>query len=394
MSDTPLLEILSLKNGDTIYLLGTAHVSARSVEDVREVAQTYQVDAICVEIDADRLANMRQEKAWKESDLISILKKKQGFLLLVNLALASFQKKIGDEQGVAPGSDMKEAVLIAESMGITPALVDRKVSITLRRVWAMSSFWQKTKLFSSLILGVKEDKADENDIESLKNNDILSQMMEELGKEFPSVKSVLIDERDIYLAHHIYHTKGNRRLAVVGAGHMRGIIEHIHAMENGQTFNIAELEHIPARSTFSKFLPYVIPIAMLALILFVASNQESKADIFSVFKIWTIANIAPVLLLGTIALAHPLALLAGALLSPITSFIPVLNAGLVAATIQAMVRKPRASDFESMTNDFPHVKKHYKNRVLHTLFVFILINIGSLSGAWIATVLIASMNKS
>lgn len=382
MSKGPLLNVISLKNGDSIYVLGTAHVSSRSVEDVRKTAEEYNVDAICVEIDADRLSNMLEQKKWRESDITTILKRKQGFLLLVNLALASFQKRIGEEQGISPGSEMKEAVLLAKEMNITPTLADRKVSVTLRRVWRMSSFWQKIKLLASLLVGVKDEKISPEEIENLKNNDLLSQMMQELAKEFPSIKNVLIDERDLYLAYHIYHTSGKRRLAVVGAGHMQGIEKYIYELENGKETDIHSLEQVPPPTIAAKITPYIISFLLLLIIVVTAVQQESKHQSIEVIMTWIISNSIPALIGGIIALAHPLTLLSAIILSPITAFIPLLSTGLIAALLQAVIRKPKAEDFENISTDF-NKRRFYKNRVLNTLLIFILINIGSSAGAFL-----------
>ncbi|NIZ46630.1 TraB/GumN family protein [Entomospira nematocerorum] len=374
-----LLKIIPLKNGDTIYLLGTAHVSSQSVKDVRETAMQHNVDAIAIEIDSDRLTNMMDTKKWRELDINTILKRKQGFLLLSNLALSAFQKRIGKDNGVDPGSDMKEAVIVAKELDITPTLADRKVSITLRRVWRMSSFWQKMKLLASLFVGVKEDKVTEQDIENLKENDLLSQMMSELAKEFPSVKSVLIDERDTYLSYNIYHMPGKRRLAVVGAGHMNGILKWIDAMESGESVDITPLDVIPEPTLASKFSPYVISLVLVGILTYVLITQDNSGERVDVAFTWILANTIPAVIGAIIALAHPLTILVAGLVAPFTSFIPVLSAGLLAGITQATIRKPRAGDFEDIHEDFNKFK-FYKNRVLQILLVFMLVNLGGFLG--------------
>ncbi len=208
MNDTISLSdtITRLQLGDkTFILVGTAHISRQSVEEVERIICEEKPERVCIEIDPSRYRTLKEGAHWSSLDIYQVLKEGKGFLLLSNLVLTSFQRRLGLELGIRPGEEMLAAIQTAERLGIPTALCDRDIQITLRRAWARSSFWGKNKLLAALLSSVlSSEKLTPEQIEELKKKNELESMMEELAGYLPSVKEVLIDERDQYLAQNIY----------------------------------------------------------------------------------------------------------------------------------------------------------------------------------------------
>jgi hypothetical protein len=240
-----------------IWLVGTAHVSQRSVELVREVIERERPDVVCIELDAGRYEALSQEKRFAEQDLREVMRKKQLATLMLNLILASYQRRLGLKLGVAPGSELLEAARVAERLGIPIALCDREVRVTLRRAWRSISWWQRVRLLSELAASVVESPdVSEDELARLRNQDVVSEVMNELGRLMPDLKRVLIDERDAYLAHKILEADGRRVVAVVGAGHVEGMKGRL---ERGERADLDEIEAIPAESLAWKLAGWSIP---------------------------------------------------------------------------------------------------------------------------------------
>ena len=203
----------------TIILVGTAHVSKVSVDEVQEAVEREHPDSLAIELDDARFKSLQDRDAWKKMDIVDVLKKKQGFLLLANIVLSSYQRKIGEGSGVRPGDEMNAAVIKARQLGIEQFMVDRPVAVTMRRAWAENSFWGKCKLLSMLVAtAFSKEKVSEEEIENLKKSSEMDTMMKELSDYLPAVKKVLIDERDFYLASKIWSCPGKKTLAVLAQG--------------------------------------------------------------------------------------------------------------------------------------------------------------------------------
>lgn len=383
MQESSHLKKIVLKNGDTVILLGTAHVSRQSVRDVEEAAETFNPDTFCIEVDEGRLESLKNPDDWRKLNVTSILKRRQGFLLLANLALAGYQKKAGQAAQARPGQEMLEAAQLAEQRHAALALCDRPVALTLRRAWAKSSLWGKAKLLAGLLGGMfEEHKEDAEAIEKLKESDALSVMMNEFGKELPAVKEVLIDERDAYLAAKIYAAAGRKRLAVLGAGHLAGVAAWLERLDQGQQADIKALEEIPKPSFFMRVLPLLIPIAVVVLVTagFVFWGRERGSQMALV---WFLANGIPAALGAAAALGHPLSILVSFLAAPFTSLNPTVGVGMVSGLVEAFMRKPRALDFEDMGADMQSLRGWYKNRILRTLLVLLFSSLGSSIGTFV-----------
>src|SRR5262245_43377264 len=260
----PDVHVLEL-DGREFVLVGTAHVSRESAELVREVIEKERPDCVCIELDAQRFEALSHRQRWENLDLRQVIRQRQLAPLLANLVLASYQKKLGGALGVIPGSELLEAARTAEQHGIPVALCDRDVRVTLRRAWGAMSLWNKSKLLAALITSlVDRPELDEEELRRIRNQDVISELMRELGRELPSVKTTLIDERDDYLAHKILAAEGERVVAVIGAGHVAGIRDALRAR---RVVDIEAISEIPPVSAVWKWAGWGLPaLVVLGLV--------------------------------------------------------------------------------------------------------------------------------
>ncbi len=268
------VSILSV-HGKIVILIGTAHISRESVDLVKLVIEQEHPDSICVELDAKRFEAISHPNRWESLDLKEIIRKQQLSTLMVNLILASFQKRLGEKLGVLPGTEMLEAIRMAEKHDIPVILGDRDVRVTMRRAWRTTPFWRKSLLLSSLLLGIFDTtEVSEEEIRNLKKQDVLSEMMKELGKEVPTLKTVLIDERDRYLAKKIVDAPGDRIIAVVGAGHVEGIRQ---TLPKADSIILDELNYIPPLSPVWKIVGWSIPALIVGSIVLIGWQKGLSA---------------------------------------------------------------------------------------------------------------------
>ena len=367
-----------------IILVGTAHVSRESADLVERVIEEEKPDTVAVELCQSRYQAMTEENKWQETDLIKVIKEKKAFLLLSNLMLASFQKKIGKKLGIKPGEEMLRAVNTAKEMDAHIHLADRDIRTTLSRTWRLMGFWTKFKLLFQLITSMGDvEEIEKEDIEKLKQQDVLETLLSELGKSLPELQQVLIDERDQYLAHKIRTAPGNKIVAVVGAGHVPGIKKYWH-----EPVDIEALEVIPPKGKWMGFLKWGIPVLVILLIIlgFYMAGANAGADMI---KWWVLANAVLAGLGAAIALAHPLTVLAAFIASPITSLNPMVAAGWVAGLVQVFLVKPKVKDFQRLPEDIVTVKGFWKNKITRILLIVVLTNLGSSLGAFVAIPLMA-----
>jgi len=368
-----------------ILLLGTAHVSAESLEEVKESILSESPDHVCVEMDEGRLKNLEEGKRWAATDLKNVLKKGQGFMMMANLALASFQRRMGVDTGVQPGAEMKAAVDAAREGDIPFSCSDRSIQVTLNRAWRLSGPWSKMKLISSLVASViSNESASPEEIENLKKSDAMQGMMNELAEYLPAVKTVLIDERDHFLASKIFTAPGAKTLAVVGAAHVPGILRVMEELVSGiRSSSTAEIESVPEGKWFGKVLPWIIPALILGLFGF-GIYRSGIDTMLEMGKIWILANGALASLGALAALAHPLTILISFIGAPITSLNPTIGVGMVAGLLEYVFRTPRVKDMENLNTDILSIRGWYRNRVTRILLVFFLSSVGSSVGTFVA----------
>jgi pheromone shutdown-related protein TraB len=381
MSDT----VTRLTYGDKEYVLvGTAHVSSASIDEVKAVIRTETPDTVGVEIDAGRFKSLSEPQNWAKLDIVQVLREKKGFLLMANLALSTFQKRIGQELDTKPGQEMLAAYEVAQEVGATPVFIDREVQTTLRRAWRKSSFLGKNKLIALLFGSVFDDeKVDSSKIEDLKKKNELEGMMDELAKELPTVKQVLIDERDQYLATSLFQTTGKKVVAVVGAGHVPGMITWLDNLHSGQAqADLSEISKVPAPSWWSRTWPYLIPLAFAAILIsgFVTQGWDAFQKILVTVALTTSGFAA---LGGILALAHPVTIVLAALTAPLAAFFhPLVHVAYFTGPSEAFLRKPRVADLERLSEDAMTFTGYYKNRLLRILLVVLLTTVGATIGMY------------
>ncbi len=382
MSQTQIQLELS---GKKITLVGTAHVSKESVEEVKETINNIKPDCVAVELDEKRADSIQNADRYSQLDLVKVFKRKEGFLLLANLILSSFQKRMGLNAGVKPGDEMLAALDAAKELGVRCELVDRPIQITLKRAWAKNSFWGKIKLLATLISSAfGNEEVNPQEIENLKNRNEMDSMMNELSEYMPVIKEVLIDERDRYLASKIWMAEGTNIVAVLGAGHLPGVKAWLEKLATGQAnSDVSEISVIPKGSIFVKIIGWLIPICIAGLIAagFVYGGMKAGTQMLTT---WFFYNAIPAAVLTAVAAGHPLAILVGFAGAPFTSLCPFIGVGFLTAIVQAVVCKPKVRDMEKLQEDVTSIKGFYRNRILRALLVFILSSIGSTIGTFAA----------
>jgi len=360
-------------------IVGTAHISKESVQLVAEVIAAEKPDTVCVELCESRFQSIRQKELWLNMDIVKVVKEKKSFLLLSNLLLASFQKRIAQKLDIKPGQEMITAIEAGEAAGASIHLADRDIRVTLSKTWRAMGLWAKLKLLFQMLLSLGEiDEISEEDIEKMKQEDVLESLLADVAKSLPIIKDVLIDERDQYLAHKIRTAPGNKIVAVVGAGHVPGIKNCWNA-----EIDVEALEQIPPKRKGSGVLKWMIPLAILVLIAsgFYRGGTHVGTDMIIW---WVLANGILAGLGAVIALAHPLTILSSILAAPLTSLNPMIAAGWVSGLVEAFSRKPRVRDFENLPQDILSIKGFWKNKVTRILLVVVFTNLGSAIGTFVA----------
>ena len=362
-----------------VVVVGTAHVSRESVDLVGRVIEEEKPDTVCVELCQSRFQSLTQRTQWQEMDLIKVIRSRKSFLLLSNLLLSYFQRKIGKQLGVRPGEEMLRAIDAAQAVGAGIHLVDRDVGVSLSRTWRLMRLRSKLKLFFQLLGSVGElDSLSQEDVEKMKNRDILETLLLELGEAHPEITRSLIEERDQYLAEKIRTAPGDRIVAVVGAGHVPGIQKYWK-----EPVDLEALSQVPPKSRLWGCLKWIIPTLMIGLVIlgfFIAGPAAGTRMI----GWWILANAVLAGLGAVVALGHPLTVLAAALASPVTSLNPMVGAGWVSGIVEAFLGKPKVRDFENLTIDIASLSGFWRNKITRILLVVLFTNMGSALGTFVA----------
>jgi pheromone shutdown-related protein TraB len=367
-----------------IYVVGTAHVSAESVEDVKATIDAVGPDSICIELCAARHKALVQKDNWKKMDIFKVIKEKRALFLLAQLILNSFYTRLGKQLKVQPGAEMIEGMRQADRIGAELVLADRDIEITLKRVWGYLNLWNKllmvSQLMASFFVG---GSIDSELVEEMKSKDQLENIMEAFTDSFPEVKKRLIDERDIYLSQKIRTAPGKKIVAVVGAGHVKGIKEHIK-----NVISLEPIMEIPPKSVIPQILKWAIPLLIVVLLVVGFFKGGAEHSVESIY-IWILVNGILSAAGAAIAFGHPITILSAFVGAPITSLNPMIAAGWVAGLVQAWIKKPTVHDFEDLPNAISSVKGFWLNPVSRILLVVVLANLGStfgtiISGIWIA----------
>jgi pheromone shutdown-related protein TraB len=377
------LEIVE-RDGVRYTILGTAHVSKSSADAVEHLIKTGEFDAVAIELDPGRHAALTDPDRWAKMDLFKVLREGKAGMMAANLALSAFQQRIADQFGIEPGQEMRVAIRAAKEANLPLLLVDREVGVTLRRVYRNVGFWQRMTLFSGLLAGVfSNEKVSEEEIEKLKQGDMLESTFSEFAKSSEKLYTPLIAERDQYMAAKLRENKTYKNvLVVIGAGHLKGLVNHLKTDNEDSKAITKRLETIPPPETWTKLIPWLLVAFVIGG--FVIGFMRNPDFGFRLLSDWALITGILAAVGAAVALAHPLTIIGSGLAAPITTLHPLLGVGFAAAAIELWTRKPNVGDFNTLRKDVTSFRGWYKNRVARVLLVFILSSIGASLGFYIA----------
>ena len=362
-----------------ITLIGTAHISRESADLVDRVITEEKPDVVCVELCKARFEAIQQKDKWQEMDIVKVIRENRTALLLSQLLMMSLQKKIAERFNINPGEDMLRAISRAAESGAEVVLADREIRVTLLRTWRMMGLWSKMKFLSDMILSlfIGENITEEN-IEELKQHDVLDLALKSIGEKLPELKITLIDERDQFLACSIRNSQGRKIVAVVGAGHIPGIIENI-----GKEIDIDEINTIPPRSFWARFFGWGFSAAILSLFVAGFFYSGGRTSIHMMLS-WSVITAICATIGAMMLLAHPFTILASALSAPIATLHPLIATGWVAGLTEATFRKPQVRDFLDLKDDITTVKGFFRNRITRILILVVVVNLTTSIGTFVA----------
>lgn len=361
-----------------IILIATAHVSKESAELVKRVILEERPDSVCIELDEDRFKNMQNPEAWEKTDLVKVIKEKRVGFLIANLVLGSYQKKMAKKLNVTVGGEMKQGIESAGEVGATLVLADRSIQTTFLRIWRKLTFWEKMKLLVSLLLSIDDDTdITEQDLQNMLQQDMLESIAAEVRGEFPQIGEILLGERDQFLAAKIRNAPGKKVVAVLGGAHVPGVKEEIF-----KTRDIESISTVPPAGKFSKLAGWIIPAAIIILLAFAfLSDVQTGFQQLSTWVLWTGTLAA---LFTALSLGHPLSIITSFVAAPFTTLNPVLACGWITGLVEATIKKPTVRDVQNVSQDIYRVKGIYQNRLLRTLLIIVMTNLGASLGTFIA----------
>ncbi|HAL18618.1 MAG TPA: TraB family protein [Spirochaetaceae bacterium] len=370
-------------DGRHLTVVGSAHISQRSVDEVKQTIEAVRPDCICIELDEDRWVKFHhKDDAYEDFDLIKAIRQGKFFLIMVNVILSSFQKRLSKGTTGESGREIIGAGEIAIEKNIPLCFADRKISLTLKRAWAKSSLFPKSMILASLFASAFDrSKITEEELDQLKQQSSIDKMLEEMSKEMPSIKTVLIDERDRYLASIIYSAPGENKFAIVGQGHVKGLLTMLEKLECKELDeNVSELDVVPKRK--GRFLKdYFVPIVLVSVLVAIGIVKGWRMGA-QYFAAWAMLNALTASVGAAISLAHPLTILATAITSPVSALTPVLGVGMVAGLVEATVRRSRVRDLDTLSDDVSIFKRWFGNRILHTFLILIVTTFSSAIGTF------------
>ncbi|MGD9021378.1 MAG: TraB/GumN family protein [Lysobacterales bacterium] len=384
LSEQPTREIS--RDGVQYVLLGTAHVSPTSVQAVTDMA-VGGFDAIAVELCPARHQALTRRQQWEDMDLYRIIREKKAGLVMANLALGAYQKRIAEQFGIEPGAELKAAADAAEEYGLPLQLIDRDLATTLKRSYRAVPWYKRMMLSTGLVMStVSSEEIDEEQVERLKEGDILESTFTEFAAQSPELYEALIAERDRYMAARLRQENagnaGQRVLVVIGAGHLDGLARHLENGGQEPGAEVEELDKLPPPKRWPKMIPWLI--AALILTGFVIGFSRSPELGWQLVMTWVIINGGLSGLGALMARGHPLTVLSAMVAAPLTSLNPTIAAGMVTGIVESWLRKPKVSDLERLRDDATTLKGWFKNPATRILLVFFFSNIGSAIGTWVA----------
>ncbi|OIJ18148.1 conjugal transfer protein TraB [Anaerobacillus alkalidiazotrophicus] len=360
--------------GKEFILIGTAHVSKQSAQQVKQVIETEKPDVVCVELDEQRYQSIIEGSKWKDMDIFRVIKEKKATLLLMNLVISSFQKRVAKQFGIKPGQEMIQGIESAKEVGAKLVLADRNIQITFSRIWHQIGLWGKAKLLMQMISSIfSNESISEEELEKLKSEDMLNSMLDDFTKTFPKLKVPLIDERDQFLAKKIKDAPGKKVVAVLGAAHVPGIKKEMNKNQD-----LEAISKLPPKSKVPRFIAWAIPLLIIGIIAYTFWANPTAG--FQQTVSWILWNGTFSAIGAAIAFGHPLAILTAFVIAPLSSLNPLMAAGWFSGIVQAYFRRPSVGDFETLSEDVYTVKGFWGNKVTRILLIVVLTNLGSTIG--------------
>jgi len=387
---TPALLRTVTVDGTPITLLGTAHVSRSSAEQVAAELDSKAYQAVAIELCPSRFDALNNPDRLAELDLMQVVRQGKASMVMANLAMAAYQQRLGEQLDIEPGAEMRMAVDQARKHDLPVVLIDREIGVTLKRTASNLSWWQRAVLFSGLMTSlVSREEVSEEDIEHLKEGDVLETTFAEFAHDRQDLYQPLIAERDRYMAAKLReaaaHHPGRPVLAVVGAGHLDGISRHLGDSDDPAAA-LQELEQIPEKARWPRLIPWLI-VALVLTGFYIGFTRNPELG-WQLVRDWVLINGGLSALGALIAAAHPLTILTAFVAAPITSLNPTVGAGMVTAAAELWLRKPRVGDFSKLRHDTTQLRGWWRNRVSRTLLVFLFSTLGSALGTYLAGFLI------
>lgn len=373
--------------GTTFTLLGTAHVSSESVADVQREIGSGRYDAVAVELCPSRYRTLTQPDSLERMDLFQILREGKAGMVAASLALGAYQQRLAEQFGIRPGAEMEAAAQGAKAANQPLWLIDREIGTTLKRIYRRVPWWQRMSLISGLLAStLSRERIDAEDIERLKQGDMLESTFAEFADRSAVLYDSLIGERDRYMAARLLEEaagSGAREvLAVVGAGHLAGIAAALEAGLEAPDEVQRRLDEVPPGARWPRVIPWVVVAVILAGFA-VGFSRSTELGLRLVLD-WVLINGGLCALGALVAAAHPLTVVTSFLAAPLTSLNPTIGAGFVAAAAELALRRPQVRDFRTLRSDVTHARGWWRNRVARTLLVFLLTTLGSAAGTYLA----------
>ncbi len=382
---------LVLRDGIEYTVLGTAHVSKNSADEVKRLIKEGDYDAVAVELCDARYQSLTGDKRWREMDLFKVLREGKAGLVMASLALGAYQRRLAEQFGIEPGAEMVAAIQACKNSDAELQIIDRDLNTTLKRVYRSIPFWRRFVLFSGLFASMfSKDDISEKDIENLKQGDILESTFTEFAEQSPEIFHSLIAERDEYMASRLrllnsraeQEASPKKVLVVIGAGHMAGMNEHLRDDQQNPETSINKLDEIPTSARWYKFIPWIITALVLTGFAIGFSREPELG--WKLIGLWVVIN-GTLSAIGTaIARGHPLTILSAFIAAPLTSLNPAVGAGMVTGLVEAWIHKPTVEEFEKLRDDVTTVKGWFRNHATRILLVFFFANLGSAVGTWVA----------
>lgn len=420
VAQEPIVEIQV--NGSVITLLGTAHVSRASADKVVELLESGRFDSVAVELCKSRHNSIIDPDAFARMDLFQVIREGKAAMVTANLALGAFQQRMAEQLDIKPGAEMRAAIDTAAEKNLPVLLIDREIATTLKRVYRNVPWWQRFNLLAGLIASVvSRQEVSEEEIERLKEGDILESAFTQFAEQQHDLFVPLVDERDRYMASRLLqesqHGEHKNILVVIGAGHMKGIEAYLKrwlkidddimpanerpqkqlSQKQGESavrqyyfedpfpgadVTIEALDHIPPASRWPKLIPWFI-VGLIFIGFIIGFSKSSTLGMQMVID-WVLINGGLAAIGALIAWAHPVTIVAAFVAAPLTSLNPAIGAGMVTAAVEIMMRRPKVDDFSRLRTEAAHIKGWWHNRVTRTLLVFILSTLGSAIGTYVA----------